>query len=319
LILGGLALGALALVGVGLTVVMLLNSAAAPPATSAPTAAPTVPASTAAALPTSAPTTAPTTTSTLEPTPPPTPEAGAEEVSTIDGMSQVYVPAGEFVMGNNSGPADQQSEHVVFLESFWIDQYEVTNAQYALCVAARLCTPPQRLDSITRAQYYGVPEFENFPVIYVSWFQAREYCEWAGRRLPTEAEWEKAARGDDRRLYPWGNSTPTAEQLNFRASGFGDTVAGYSYVANVSPYNAVDMSGNVSEWVEDFYDPNYYSVSPRDNPTGPTQTGCPGGDCRVLRGGNWNGTAEEVTTTFRLFYGPNDSRDAFGIRCARTP
>jgi serine/threonine-protein kinase len=229
------------------------------------------------------------------------------------------VPAGEFVMGNNSGPADQQSEHVVFLESFWIDQYEVTNAQYALCVAARLCTPPQRLDSITRAQYYGVPEFENFPVIYVSWFQAREYCEWAGRRLPTEAEWEKAARGDDRRLYPWGTDAPTAEQLNFRASGFGDTVAGYSYVPDVSPYNAVDMAGNVSEWVEDFYDPNYYSVSPRDNPTGPAQTGCPGGDCRVLRGGNWNGTAEEVTTTFRLFYGPNDSRDAFGIRCARTP
>jgi serine/threonine-protein kinase len=318
LLIGGL--GAVGLAVVGVIGVALLNQPAAIEPTAAPTpVAPTaivaVATSTIAAPPTQIPTEAPT----AEPTLTPTPEAGATTVSEIDGMPQVYIPAGEFAMGHNAGPADQQPVHTVFLESFWIDQLEVTNARYALCVAAGLCTPPLNTGSITRAQYYGLAEFENYPVIFVTWFQAKEYCEWAGRRLPTEAEWEKAARGADGRLYPWGNDAPSPNLLNLQSSGFGDTVPVASYAGNVSPYGAVDMAGNVSEWVEDFYDPNYYSVSPRENPPGPERTGCQGGDCRVLRGGNWNGLPQEVTTTFRLFYGPADSRDAFGIRCARTP
>jgi serine/threonine-protein kinase len=320
LLIGGIVAGAAGLIAVVSVAAALFNPPApvAPtdsPASSAPTAAIAAMTSTIAVLPTEIPAATPT----PEPTFTPTPEAGATTISEIDGMPQVYVPAGEFTMGNDAGPADQQPAHSVFLESFWIDRLEVTNAHYALCVAAGLCTLPEKTSSITRAQYFGLPEYANYPVVYVSWFQAKDYCQWAGRRLPTEAEWEKAARGGDGRVYPWGSDAPDAALLNFRAAGFGDTVAVGNYAGNLSPYNAMDMAGNVSEWVEDFYDPNYYRVSPKDNPTGPAKTGCEGGDCRVLRGGNWNGTPEDVTTTFRLFYGPGDSRDAFGIRCARTP
>jgi formylglycine-generating enzyme required for sulfatase activity len=233
-------------------------------------------------------------------------------------MVQVFVPAGPFGMGNDAGPADQRPMHVVYLDSFWIDRTEVTNARYAACVNAAGCTPPLSLGSIKRSSYFNNPAFANFPVLFVTWPQARDYCEWAGRRLPTEAEWEKAARGDDLRLYPWGNQAPDATRLNFQPSGVGDTVAVGQFPSGASPYGVLDMAGNASEWVLDFYDPAYYGVSPGENPPGPAQTGCPGGDCRVLRGGNWNSRDEEATATFRLFYGPNDSRDAFSIRCART-
>jgi serine/threonine-protein kinase len=335
LLLGGIAVAVIGLLGVVLVGIFLfrnLPGAGTPTAQaqgqSTPaglnTAAPNTPAPETPGAPTDtiatstiAPLITATPTDTLEPTP--TPGAGATRTSPEDGMLQVYVPEGEFTMGNDAGPADQRPAHTVFLDAFWIDHLEVTNAMYALCVEVQACTPPLQLDSITRPRYYDEPGYENHPVLYVNWFQAETYCKWAGRRLPTEAEWVKAARGTDGRLYPWGNEPPNPELLNFRASGFGDTVGVGSYNGNISPYGAVDMAGNVSEWVADFYDPNYYAVSPSDNPPGPEQTGCEGGDCRVLRGGNWNGTPDDVTTTFRLFYGVNDSRDAFSIRCAQTP
>jgi formylglycine-generating enzyme required for sulfatase activity len=248
-----------------------------------------------------------------------TPEAGAIQISETDAMVQVYVPAGTFTMGNNLGPADQQPEHQVYLDSFWIDQTEVTNAMYAQCVSTGQCAPPLETHSFTRADYCANPEFANYPVLFVNWNQARAYCEWAGRRLPSEAEWERAARGSDVRPYPWGNEAPDPSRLNFGLSGFGDTVAAGQYPAGASPYGALDLAGNAWEWVADWYDPGYYAVSPGENPSGPETTGCPEGDCKVLRGGSWDSTDAQVAATTRLFFGPNDSRDAFTIRCAQSP
>jgi formylglycine-generating enzyme required for sulfatase activity len=156
-------------------------------------------------------------------------------------------------------------------------------------------------------------------VLFVNWTQAQTYCGWAGRRLPTEAEWDKAARGTDMRLYAWGNQPTNTTRLNYGCSGLGDTVAVGQYPKGASPYGAVDMAGNAWEWVAGWYDPHYYAVSPSQNLKGPDKTGCPEGDCKVLRGGSWDSRNEQATTTARLFFGPNDSRDAFTIRCSQTP
>jgi serine/threonine-protein kinase len=317
LVLSGL--GLMALVGVGtLVFVALPFLSPTRPGTATPTAPISVTASpqaVAVATATLAFTQTPTPTPTLSPTP----QAGATTISSIDQMVQVYVPAGEFTMGHDSGAPDQQPAHSVYLDSFWIDRSEVTNALYALCEGAGGCTRPLETRSITRPDYYGNAQFANYPVLFVNWNQAQAYCSWAGRRLPTEAEWEKAARGADGRLYPWGSDLPDAQRLNSALSGVGDTVAVGQYPGGASPYGALDMAGNAWEWVADWYDPNYYTESPKENPTGPSQTGCPEGDCRVLRGGAWDSHDAQATTAARLFYGPNDARDAFTIRCAQTP
>src|SRR5579859_4991700 len=294
--------------------VALATSTAAPSQTSAPTsgaASPLAPSATAPATPTQH-------AATASPAASATPLAGAVRVSGADHMAQVYVPAGQFTMGNDQGKPDQRPAHVINLSAYWMDRTDVTNAMYAACVAAGACSPPQQARSISRPSYFGNADFAGFPVLFVSWTQAQTYCAWAGRRLPTEAEWEKAARGTDQRLYPWGNAAPDPQRLNFGPSGLGDTVAVGQYPTGASPYGALDMAGNAWQWVADFYDPNYYAASPADNPTGPAKTGCPQGDCRVLRGGAWDSRDDQVTTTTRLFYGPNDTRDAFTIRCAQS-
>ena len=337
LLLALLGLGVLALAAVGVfifTAISLYGPRAAGSATPIAHSSPTVPAvivptnlpsSTAAPSSTPAPATAtaapatgtPPPTQTTEPAASATPVAGTARQSLVDRMIQVYVPAGAFTMGNNQGAPDQRPAHSVNLNGFWIDRTEVTNDMYGACVRANACAAPQQLRSISRRNYFGSTSFANFPVLFVSWTQAQAYCAWAGRRLPTEAEWEKAARGTDGRLYPWGNQAPDQQRLNFGASSLGDTVAVGQYSANASPYGALDMAGNAWEWVADWYDAGYYAVSPPDNPTGPAKTGCPQGDCKVLRGGAWDSSAQEVTVAARLFYGPNDLRDAFTIRCAQ--
>ena len=133
----------------------------------------------------------------------------------------VRVPAGPFLMGSEDGGQDEQPEHSVVLDEFTIDQYEVTNAHYKQCVDAGVCDPPERVDSETRPRYFGEPEFANYPVIGVTWADAQTYCEWRGARLPTEAEWEKAARGTDGRILPWGDTfDPTV--LNYCDSNCAD-------------------------------------------------------------------------------------------------
>jgi serine/threonine-protein kinase len=234
-------------------------------------------------------------------------------VSATDGMTQVYVPAGSFTMGSDSGSSNEKPAHAVTLNAFWIDQTEVTNAMYALCVKAGKCPQPSSLESYKRDRYYGNSGFDNYPVIYVSWDNANAYCKWANRRLPSEAEWEKAARGADGRIYPWGNAFDAA-RLNSYEGKAGDTTEVGKYPGGVSPYGALDMAGNVWEWVNDWYDETYYSKSPPQNPTGPTS-----GQYRVLRGGAWYNSDDDARVSYRNGNDPSYSYDALGFRCVSSP
>ena len=247
------------------------------------------------------------------PTPTPTPhEAVKDKISEIDDMLLIHIPEGVFIMGDGSGNADESPEHEIYLDEFWIDQTEVTNKQYDACVKAGKCSEVLSVGSYARQDYYTNPQYENYPVIYINYPQAQTYCAWAGRRLPTEAEWEKAARGPDGRIYPWGNTAPSPDLLNFNRN-VGDTSAVGSYPNGASPYGVMDMSGNVSEWVADWYDPQYYAGSLRLNPPGPVI-----GIDRVLRGGNWEDTGtSHIRVVDRIPRLPQArSERNIGFRCA---
>jgi serine/threonine-protein kinase len=232
-----------------------------------------------------------------------------------DGMTLLYVPAGEFTMGSETGDGDEKPLHTVMLDAFWIDQTEVTNAMYAQCVSDRgACNEPADKGSDARSSYYGNSEFDDYPVIHVYWNDAKTYCEWAGRRLPTEAEWEKAARGDTAFTYPWGNVEPRNDLLNFN-NAEGDTTEVGVYPKGASPYGALDMAGNVWEWVADWYDNTYYASSPEVNPSGPSS-----GEFRVLRGGSWwDFAGADVRSTLRGWNDPSFALIDIGFRCALSP
>jgi formylglycine-generating enzyme required for sulfatase activity len=206
---------------------------------------------------------------------------GSMSISAKDGMVMVFVPPGEFNMGTYQGAANERPEHTVYLDAYWIDQFEVTNKMYRKCVTEGGCTPPSKSGSETRSNYLYNSFFNDYPVIYVDWQQAQEYCQWAGRRLPTEAEWEKAARGTDGQAYPWEDQQPSVKFLNFNGE-FGDTMSVGNFPDGASPYLALDMAGNVFEWVADCFGSNYYRFSPHQNPQGPST--CDHGH-RVFRGG----------------------------------
>jgi serine/threonine-protein kinase len=186
------------------------------------------------------------------------------------------------------------------------------NAMYLKCDEENVCDPPRASSSRTRPSYYGNHEFDEYPVIHVSWVDAKSYCEWAGRRLPTEAEWEKAARGTDGRIYPWGNDAPTINLANFGGL-LGDTTSVTDYVEGASPYRSLNMAGNVWEWVADFYELSYYGKSRASNPPGPLA-----GENRVMRGGSWTDYASTVKSTHRYGNYPLDTSSFIGFRCARS-
>jgi formylglycine-generating enzyme required for sulfatase activity len=235
---------------------------------------------------------------------------GSTWTRPADGMVMVYVPEGEFTMGSDD-VWNAKPVHNVYLDAFWIDQTEVTNAMYASCVSAGVCQPPSKNSSYTRDSYYGEPQYDSFPVVYVSWNDANTYCQWTGAHLPTEAEWEKAARGADGRPYPWGAKID-CQKANYLGC-IGNTSPVGSYESGKSPYGAYDMAGNVWEWVADWYSDTYYASSPSSNPAGPSS-----GTDRVLRGGSWNNGAQELFSALRGRQVPTESFNIFGFRCARS-
>jgi formylglycine-generating enzyme required for sulfatase activity len=228
----------------------------------------------------------------------------------------VLVPAGEFLMGSSDGGSDEKPQRKVYLDAYRMDRTEVTNAMYAQCVAAGACKAPADISSRTRSKYYNDPQYANYPVLYVSWDAAQAYCKWAGGRLPTEAEWEKAARGTDGRVYPWGNAEPNCDRLNYNSGNracIGDTTPVGAYPQGASPYGALDMAGNVWEWVADWYGESYYASAPARNPPGPGS-----GQYRVLRGGSWLNDQGDVRAASRSRNGPDDVNHNVGFRCVRS-
>jgi len=262
--------------------------------------------STMTSVPSTQPLLAPANTETLiPPTSIPTLGIGSTLVAAQDGMTLLYVPAGEFIMGSdNSQAPDEIPAHGVYLDAFWIDQTEVTNAMYSKCVNAGKCNPPSPSDT----DHFNNIDYANHPVAYVSWDDASAYCSWAVRRLPTEAEWEKAARGTDARVYPWGNDAPNSALLNYNRE-IDETTEVRSYPDGISPYSAYDMAGNVWEWVNDWYD-----VYPGGTPSASSDFGQ---NYRVHRCGSWL-DVHDLGRSSERDMGASDYRllDNLGFRCA---
>jgi serine/threonine-protein kinase len=263
-----------------------------------------------------------------------------------DGMSMVYVPEGAFLMGSTSGDVnaqmDEQPQHTVYLDAFWIDQTEVSNAMFARFI--------EDTNHITDAERQGwgwvligtewtevsgadwqhpqgsdtsIDGLDDHPVVQIGWGDADAYCRWAGRQLPSEAQWEKAARGEQALTYPWGNRFD-GRQLNYcdancdiswrdatTDDGFPLSAPVGSYPSGASAYGALDMMGNVWEWVSDWYEQTYYASSPSQNPTGPAS-----GQERGLRGGGWSDEALYLRSADRSSFPPDQPFDTSGFRCA---
>ena len=283
---------------------------------------------------------------------PPAPSASLGDTWTrpADGALMVYAPAGQFPMGSDSDELDyalqlcaalngecerdwylpESPQHVVSLDGFWIDRTEVTNGRYGTCVDAGACDPPALAGSYQRDPYYGDSVYADYPVMNLTWGQAAAYCEWAGGRLPSEAEWEYAARGPEGLVFPWGNTFDGA-QLNYCDVQCGSSNPGFehadstvddghvdtapvgSYPGGASWCGALDLAGNVSEWVADWYADEYYGSAPSQNPAGPAS-----GRFRVVRGASWVGSAVSARSANRASQGPEATGlNILGFRCAK--
>jgi formylglycine-generating enzyme required for sulfatase activity len=281
----------------------------------------------------------------------PTPGMGSTVVSPKDAMVMVFVPAGEFNMGGEYDDTSSFPVHSVYLDAFWIDQTEVTNGMFAKFIDSTgyvtdaekagfsnelRAANQQPIWEEVKGLAWNHPDGENsnisgiqdHPVVHVSWNDANAYCTWADRRLPTEAEWEKAASwndlADEKYRFPWGNEFD-GTLLNFCDKncpiesaaetswddGYGETSPVGSFLDGASPYDALDMSGNVFEFVADWYGADYYENSPASNPLGPDA-----GQDRVARGGAWGATVDFVSSSRRTSWSPSFAFQALGFRCA---
>ncbi len=274
------------------------------------------------------------------------PALGDTRLRPADEMLMVYVPAGEFQMGIGfegisyahrlcreaaadpltancyaSAYVDELPAHSVTLDAFWIDQTEVTNQQYQRCVEVGACSPPEDESSYTRPHYYDDDAYADYPVIWITQAQASAYCHWAGGRLPTEAEWEYAARGPEGNMFPWGNdfdgkllnycdiNCPLGPNDPSIDDGYIETAPVGSYPDGASWCGALDMAGNVREWVSDWY--GQYTLDPQVNPTGPAE-----GHAYIPRGGCWLDTPDNARSTNRGSNAPDYTRHKVGFRCA---
>jgi len=265
------------------------------------------------------------------------PPLGTTAVNETDDAEMAYVPSGEFPMGLSDSEldwimsqewemslerknyTDEQPQHMVSLDGFWIYTNEVTNAQFAAFLNAMGNQQEGGMPWYDLESGYGqidsngtwMPQsgFANYPAIEVTWYGATAYCGWAGGHLPTEAQWEKAARGSEGRRFPWGDAMPDCNHANFGTCENG-TVAVGSFPDGASPCGALDMSGNAAEWVADWYGETYYSSSPSESPLGPTT-----GDYRVMRGGAWILYGWFQMTTSRTMNAPHESDIMTGFRC----
>ncbi|MCB0174054.1 MAG: SUMF1/EgtB/PvdO family nonheme iron enzyme [Anaerolineae bacterium] len=229
--------------------------------------------------------------------------------SSAEPVGMVEIPTGRFLMGSKFGESNEQPEHDVLVDGFYIDQFEVTNAEYRDCVTVGNCTPTGKVDSATVKGYRDNPTFDNYPVVGVSWDQAITYCQWAGKRLPTEAEWEFAAGGADNRIYPWGNEF-VAE---LSAAAADDLQPVDSFPQGVSPFGVYQLAGNAGEWVLDIYDEAFYSNSPVENPFSSGS-----GNRRIYRGGTFGSADPGFYTTSRRFVEDRSASKVWiGFRCAR--
>jgi len=270
----------------------------------------------------------PTETFSLAPTLLPT------EFTDSKGVVMRLIPESDFIMGSENGFANERPVHIVHLGDYYIDVYEITNAAYMQCVTAGVCAPPLKLYSYSREDYYNNPKYDDYPVINVNWEMVNNYCvNWRGGQLPTEAEWEKAARGTDTRIYPWGDIF-NGMYLNYcdfecdpksvgaavtrdptYNDGYSDTSPVGNYPDGVSPYGIFDLAGNVWEWVYDWY--GEYNTDSRDNPIGPSS-----GTLHILRGGGWNADKNLVRVTNRRQLASeavSSVTGSIGFRCALIP
>ncbi|MDH4209345.1 MAG: formylglycine-generating enzyme family protein [Anaerolineae bacterium] len=234
----------------------------------------------------------------------------------LDPVPMVTIPAGAFLMGNpeHKGRADEWPQRSVYLDEFSIDQVEVTNERYLTFVSTTgHRSPPNPYGTGPLSAIRGI---EQLPVVQATWYDAKAYCSWAKKRLPTEAEWEKAARGTDGRLFPWGHDPAIEKRANFDREWEAENTL-YpvgSLPGGDSPYGVKDMSGNAREWVQDWYDPEYYQHAPDRNPQGPDKKGV----VRSIRGGSWHSPASDITTTARGRGGFALQTHGTGFRCARS-
>ncbi len=244
------------------------------------------------------------------------PGVAAPPASTeLDPVPMVTVPAGEFLMGNpqGKGRTDEWPQRSVYLDAFAIDQVEVTNERYmAFVTTTGHRNPPDPYGTGVLSSIKGI---EQLPVVQTTWYDAKAYCSWAKKRLPTEAEWEKAARGTDGRLFPWGNEPATSKRANFDREWEDEKTLHPvgSLPDGDSPYGVKDMAGNAREWVSDWYDPDYYQHAPDRNPQGPDKKGV----VRSIRGGSWHSPMADITTSARGRGGFALQTHGTGFRCAR--